>query len=87
VVGSMGCSNDKGFTELTPAKLPIAFGAQTEFRMRVVCSWCQTEVGTKPCDPAAHGTASHTICQLCQQNFLPAQILKCSAELENKLSQ
>ena len=33
--------------------------------MRVVCAWCQSDMGTKTCEPAMDGAVSHGICRSC----------------------
>lgn len=33
--------------------------------MLIVCSWCQKELGTKPCEPEMNGETTHGLCDSC----------------------
>jgi hypothetical protein len=44
-------------------------GKQPAAVVRVVCAWCQREMGTKPCVPEQAGKVSHGICAGCSRNF------------------
>lgn len=36
-------------------------------RMCVVCAWCDSLMGEKPCTPKMHGETSHGICPDCMR--------------------
>ena len=42
----------------------------TTGRMRVVCSWCRSELPAKACEPARDGAVSHGICTPCRNAML-----------------
>lgn len=61
---------------LSPRREPVQAGfpprpacagseQQGRFFMRVLCSWCRCDLGTKPCDEAQNGTTSHGVCPAC----------------------
>ena len=37
--------------------------------IKIICAWCQTPMGEKPCEPALAGSVSHGICPVCAHIF------------------
>lgn len=43
--------------------------SQMTATMPVICSWCQGDMGTKPCVPEMAGKPTHSCCAACQNKF------------------
>lgn len=40
-------------------------------KMRVVCAWCKSEMGSVACVPEQAGEVSHGLCMACAQSYFP----------------
>jgi hypothetical protein len=39
-------------------------------KMKVICGWCNANLGTKPCSPQQAGQVSHGMCATCKSKML-----------------
>lgn len=58
-------------TDLVPGDLASeAAPVSVNYALRVVCGWCQADLGLKPCGAARDGEVSHGICPACLKEQL-----------------
>ena len=48
---------------------PALTTSRDEFYLIIQCAWCQTVLGTKPCDEQHCGQVTHTICPACKRQY------------------